>query len=94
MELTRDAGFGRAQAAADLGVGAGFGFPVFVGTDVVAVLEFFAPKALLPDDRQTLLRVLREEYAVGQFFEDFSEVSDAEVVAILRASRHQPAPAD
>jgi predicted phosphoribosyltransferase len=33
-------------------------------------------------------------YAVGQFFEDFSEVSDAEVVAILRESRPQPAPAE
>jgi len=31
-------------------------------------------------------------YAVGQFFEDFSQVSDAEVVAILRQSCPQPVP--
>ena len=30
-------------------------------------------------------------YAVGQFFEDFSQVSDAEVVVILRQSCPQPA---
>jgi predicted phosphoribosyltransferase len=31
-------------------------------------------------------------YAVGQFFQDFSQVSDAEVVAILRQMSPKPAP--
>jgi putative phosphoribosyl transferase len=31
-------------------------------------------------------------YAVGQFFEDFSQVSDAEVVTILRQSGLKPGP--
>jgi hypothetical protein len=31
-------------------------------------------------------------YAVGQFFEDFSQVSDAEVVAILRQTGPKPRP--
>jgi predicted phosphoribosyltransferase len=31
-------------------------------------------------------------YSVGQFYEDFSQVSDAEVVAILRQDGPKPAP--
>jgi predicted phosphoribosyltransferase len=33
-------------------------------------------------------------YAVGQFFEDFAEVTDAEVVARLRQHRLEPAPVE
>ncbi|HEY3132199.1 MAG TPA: PAS domain S-box protein [Acidobacteriota bacterium] len=43
-DVTRDANFPRAKAAADIGVKAGFGFPVMVGTEVAAVLEFFSDK--------------------------------------------------
>ncbi|XYD08006.1 response regulator [Methylobacterium sp. NMS12] len=46
----------RAQAAAEDGIRAGFGFPVTVGRDVVAVLEFFAREAAPPD--ASLLRVM------------------------------------
>ncbi|MFF9548823.1 response regulator [Methylobacterium fujisawaense] len=50
------AGDPRAPAAAQDGVRAGFGFPVTVGREVVAVLEFFARDASPPD--ASLLRVM------------------------------------
>jgi len=46
----------RAPAAAQDGIRAGFGFPVTVGREVVAVLEFFAREAPPPD--ASLLRVM------------------------------------
>lgn len=46
----------RAPAAVEHGIRAGFGFPVTVGRDVVAVLEFFARDASPPD--ASLLRVM------------------------------------
>ena len=42
--------FPPARAASDLGVRAGFGFPVLAGADVVAVLEFFSSQAVEPDE--------------------------------------------
>jgi PAS domain S-box-containing protein len=50
IDVTRDANFPRANLAEDIGVRAGFGFPVLVGKEVVAVLEFFSPEAPEPDD--------------------------------------------
>jgi putative phosphoribosyl transferase len=43
-------------------------------------------------DEVVCLEVPDHFYAVGQFFEDFSQVSDAEVVTILRQSSLKPAP--
>ena len=43
-------------------------------------------------DEVVCLEVPDVFYAVGQFFEDFSQVSDGEVVAILRQSRPQSGP--
>jgi predicted phosphoribosyltransferase len=43
-------------------------------------------------DEVVCLEVPDVFYAVGQFFEDFSQVSDAEVVAILRQSRPPSGP--
>src|SRR5688572_14811950 len=43
-DLAEDDNFPRWGLAAELGVRAAFGLPVFVGPDVVAVLEFFAPE--------------------------------------------------
>ena len=40
-DVTKDRNFPRAQMATELGVKGAFGFPVLVGKDVVAVLEFF-----------------------------------------------------
>ena len=48
-DVTLDLNFPRAAAAQDLGVRAGFGFPVPVGTVVAAVLEFFSDEAVEPD---------------------------------------------
>jgi putative phosphoribosyl transferase len=43
-------------------------------------------------DEVVCLEVPDHFYAMGQFFEDFSQVSDAEVVTILRQSGLKPAP--
>ena len=49
IDVTKDTNFPRAKLATDIGVKAGFGFPVLVGNEVVAVLEFFSPEAVEPD---------------------------------------------
>jgi signal transduction histidine kinase len=49
-DVTGDPNFPRARAATDLGVAAGFAFPVLVGTEIAAVLEFFSPNAVVPDE--------------------------------------------
>ena len=50
MDVTQDPTFRRAKFAKDIGVKAGFAFPVLVGNDVVAVLEFFSTQAVEPDE--------------------------------------------
>jgi PAS domain S-box-containing protein len=55
-DVTKDPNFPRMRAAEDIGVRAGFAFPVPVGKEVVAVLEFFAPEAAEPDE--ALLEVM------------------------------------
>lgn len=50
IDVTKDSNFPRATFAKDIGVKAGFGFPVLVGTEVVAVLEFFSAAAIEPDE--------------------------------------------
>ena len=49
-DVTRDPNFPRAKLAKDIGVKAGFAFPVLEGKKVVAVLEFFAKEAKEPDE--------------------------------------------
>jgi PAS domain S-box-containing protein len=49
-DVTMDSNFARAKLAKDIGVKAGFAFPVLVGSEVVAVLEFFADEAREPDE--------------------------------------------
>jgi signal transduction histidine kinase len=56
-ELSRDPNFPRGKLVGDLGVKAGFAFPVIVGKKVVAVLEFFASEAQAPDE--ALLSIMR-----------------------------------
>ena len=55
-DVTKDPNFPRAQMAEDIGVKAGFGFPVFVGSEVAAVLEFYSEHAAEPDEE--LLEVM------------------------------------
>jgi len=46
-----DRNFPRARVAADIGVRGGFAFPVLVGAEVAAVLEFFSPEPVAHDDQ-------------------------------------------
>ena len=56
IDVTKDLNFTRAKLAKDIGVKAGFAFPVLIGPEVVAVLEFFSSKAIQPNER--LLEVM------------------------------------
>jgi PAS domain S-box-containing protein len=49
-DIYKDTNFPRAQAGVDIGVTAAIGFPVLIGTEVAAVLEFFAEEAIEPDE--------------------------------------------
>jgi PAS domain S-box-containing protein len=49
IDVTKDSNFPRAKMATDLGVKGAFAFPVLVGREVAAVLEFFAQEAIEPD---------------------------------------------
>lgn len=49
IDVTKDSNFPRAQLAQDIGVKAGFAFPILIGTKVLGVMEFFSPKAVEPD---------------------------------------------
>lgn len=55
-DVTVDQNFPRAKLAKDIGVRAGFAVPVLVGDEVSAVMEFFAPEAVEPEE--ALLSVL------------------------------------
>ena len=50
VDVTKDSNFPRAKLAKDIGVRAGFAFPVLIGSEVVAVLEFFSSEAIEPDE--------------------------------------------
>ncbi|MBI5395842.1 MAG: GAF domain-containing protein, partial [Verrucomicrobia bacterium] len=49
----------RARAAVEAGLHAAFGFPVWVGSEIVAVIEFFSEQAVAPDERlqQVILQI-------------------------------------
>lgn len=47
-DISKDSNFPRATAALDIGVKSAFGFPVMVGKEVAAVLEFFTDKSAEP----------------------------------------------
>jgi PAS domain S-box-containing protein len=67
-DVTGDPNFPRVQAAADAGLKAGFAFPVLVGTEVRAVLEFFSHVSRSPDD--PLLETMRHiGVQLGRVFE-------------------------
>jgi PAS domain S-box-containing protein len=56
MDVTRDTNFPRAILVENIDVRAAFAFPVLAGAEVVAVLEFFSPEAMEPDE--SLLEVM------------------------------------
>jgi len=56
IDVTKDTNFPRAKYAENIGVKAAFCFPVLVGNKVAAVLEFFTPETVEPDEQ--LLEVM------------------------------------
>lgn len=50
VDVRDDANFPRAHVARECGLKAGIGFPVLVGTEVAAVLEFFADQPIPTDE--------------------------------------------
>jgi len=58
VDVSEDDNFPRAQVARLAGIRAGFAFPVLVGSDVTAVLEFFTDKAVEPNE--PLLRLMSQ----------------------------------
>jgi PAS domain S-box-containing protein len=50
-DVSAEPDFLRARQGQELPIRAALAFPVLAGTDVVAVLEFFAPRAMQPDER-------------------------------------------
>ena len=58
QDVTAEADFPRTTQARSAGLRSGFGFPVLVGTEVVAVLEFYSHEIREPDER--LLRVMAQ----------------------------------
>lgn len=48
-DATVQPNFPRARVARELGIRGGFAFPVFVGHEIVAVIEFFSDQAIEPD---------------------------------------------
>ena len=58
MDVTKDPGFVRAKSAKEIGVRAGFAFPVLAGSEVLAVLEFFSDKPAAPDE--TILELMAQ----------------------------------
>ena len=49
IDVTKDSNFPRAQLAEDIGVKAGFAFPLLSGERVLGVMEFFATQSAEPD---------------------------------------------
>lgn len=50
MDVAQDPNFTRLELTKDLGIRAAFAFPVWVESEVVAVLEFFSEQAVAPDE--------------------------------------------
>ena len=49
VDVQKDPNFPRARASVDIGVRGAFGFPITVGSEIVAILEFFTNEAAEPD---------------------------------------------
>lgn len=94
IDVTKDPNFPRAKQAEDISVRAGFAFPVLIGNEVVAVLEFFSAEAAEPDKQfleimanvgTQLGRVVerkRSEQAVRESEQRFRAIFDHAAVGI------------
>ena len=58
VDVTKDPNFPRARVAERIGIKGAFAFPILVGADVAAVLEFFSVEAAEPDE--PLLEVMEQ----------------------------------
>jgi signal transduction histidine kinase/DNA-binding response OmpR family regulator len=88
IDVTKDPNFPRTKAARDIGVRAAFGFPVLMGTTVVAVLEFFAALAKEPD--ASLLEVMAHIGAqLGRVFERKKAEKELHVAKELAEAANQ-----
>ncbi|VAX29851.1 hypothetical protein MNBD_NITROSPINAE05-163 [hydrothermal vent metagenome] len=58
IDVTKDPNFPRANQAKNIGVKAGFAFPVRIGDEIVGVMEFFSSKAVEPDSK--LLEIMTQ----------------------------------
>ncbi|MBI3269489.1 MAG: PAS domain S-box protein [Planctomycetes bacterium] len=68
MDVTMDPSIPRANVSLNLGIKAGFAFPVLVGSRVVAVLEFFSDQPSQPND-QLMKAMLNIGTQLGRVFE-------------------------
>ena len=93
LDLSQDTNFPRAEAARLGGLRAGFAFPVIAGSDVAAVLEFFANTAQAPDEFflevmaqiGTVLGRVVERSRLGRIVEDRTRNLQAEIIERQRA---------
>ena len=83
VDVTQDANFPRSAAARDSGLRAGSAFPVLVGDEVVALIEFFSDEPAEPDE--ALLAIMAN---VGGQLGRVIERQRAEE-ALRRASEHK-----
>jgi signal transduction histidine kinase len=83
IDVTKDPNFPRARLAENIGVRAGFAFPILIGREVVGVMEFFSTKAVEPDKEMLAImaqigtqlgRVLERKRALDQ-----SEISQEQL---------------
>jgi len=58
IDVTKDPNFPRANHAKNIGVKAGFAFPILIGDEIVGVMEFFSSKAVEPDGK--LLEIMAQ----------------------------------
>ena len=56
-DVQQDKNFPRNKLAWDIGVRGAFGFPVSIGSQIVAVLEFFTHRSMEPDEH--VLEIMR-----------------------------------
>ena len=77
MDVLKDKNFPRARQAVEIGVHAGFAFPILIGSKVVGVMEFFSEEALEPDPK--LLEVMESiGHLLGRIFERYQANIDKE----------------
>jgi len=58
IDVTKDPNFPRAHLAKNIGVKAGFAFPILIGDEIVGVMEFFSSRAVEPDEK--LLEIMAQ----------------------------------